>query len=165
MQTITTDKQRKIRKIELEHIEKEEEIKLKESKKNKNFIQITDPHGLIAMRAIYSKSKVAGDLFYFMMQYMDRKNALICSMKLFSEALNKSYRSIQRAVKLLADNNYILVSKVGTINAYHLNSSICWKSWGTGKAYAKLRGNVLLSLSEQEENIQKKVSKQLTLFK
>jgi len=165
VQTIATPEQRKLRQMELEALERAEAVEREKSKKQKNkFVQITDPHGLIAMRAVYAKSKVAGDLFQFMMQYMDRSNCLICSMNLLAEGIGKSRVTVARAIKLLEQNKYILIAKVGTTNAYHLNSSICWKAWANGKPYAKLSGTVLLSLSEQEKEVQEKVKKQLMLF-
>jgi hypothetical protein len=162
---VKTDFDRYIRSLELENERLKEDIKKeKEKRQQDNFIRINDPDGILAIKSIYNINKSAGDLFSFMMQFMDRKNCLVCSRILLSEAINKSIPTIARAINILEKNNYILISKVGTTNAYHLNSSICWKSWESGRKYAKLSGTVLLSLNEQDKGFQNKIKKQMQLF-
>jgi len=163
--TIKNDLDRYIRKLELENQKLKDKMKEEESKKQKNnFIRINDPDGLIAIQSIYNINKSAGDLFSFMMQFMDKKNCLVCSRILLSKAIGKSIPTISRSINILEKNNYILILKMGTTNAYHLNSTICWKSWENGRKYAKLSGTVLLSLDEQEKEFQNKIKKQIQIF-
>ena len=162
---VKSDLDRYIRTLELENEKLKNENKSENNKKQKsNFIRLNDPNGLIAVRSIYNINKSSGDLFIFMMEYMDNKNCLVCSMDLLSKAIGKNKRTIVRSVKILEENNYILISKIGTTNAYHLNSSICWKSWENGRQYAKLSGTVLISLDEQTELYKNKIKKQIQLF-
>ena len=162
---VETEVQMKMHKLAIENQERKDAIEKERAKKQENkFVQITDPYGLLAMRAIYNKSRPAGDLFNFMIQYMDRKNCLVCSMNLLGEALNKSRQSIYRSIKILADNNFISIAKLGNTNAYYLNSDIVWKAWRNGKPYAKCHGTILLSLTEQDVETKKRVKKQLALF-
>jgi len=133
-------------------------------KKNPPFVQFTNPAGLEAIELLGQSNPKAFQLFMFLCRYMDLKNAVACSQTLLCEALQCSRPTISRAVAFLKDNRYIAVARMGTSNIYHLNADLVWKTEFDKKPMAQLQGTILLSLSEQEEEVRKKVSKQLSLL-
>lgn len=102
-----------------------------------------------ATHALIRKSPVAYDVYLFILDKMDQKNALVCSMSVFCEALGFSRQTISKAIKVLRERQFIDVRKSGTTNVYLLNSELAWKSWGNGYRYAEFNANVLLSESDQ----------------
>ncbi len=137
-------------------------------KKNTPFVQLADPDGIKAMRALSAKNPNAASLFYLMMQYIDQENCLIASRQVLASKMQCSTKTIQRSVKYLKEHRYIDVFRTGTSNVYTLNSDIVWKADGERRASALLQGKVLLDLDEQDEQTQTKVRrgfKQLELIK
>ncbi|GAA6270710.1 hypothetical protein F130042H8_37710 [Enterocloster alcoholdehydrogenati] len=62
-----------------------------------------------------------------------------------------SYATVARNLKLLRDKGFITILKSGNSNVYAINDSVYWKSWGDKKQYSKFPANVILALSEQDE--------------
>ena len=114
---------------------------------------------MASTRQLLRKSPVACSLLLFILEKMDRQNALICSMAVFCEALGYSRQTISKGIKILKDANYISVKKYGGTYIYLLNSEIAWKSWGTGYEYAEFHSNVLLSKADITHKTQKTYTK------
>ena len=108
-----------------------------------------DSRVIQATHALIRKSPVAYDVYLFILDKMDQRNALVCSMSVFCEALGFSRQTISKAIKVLKERQFIDVRKSGTTNVYLLNSELAWKSWGNGYRYAEFNANVLLSESDQ----------------
>jgi len=125
-------------------------------KKNLPFVQLSDPDGVEAMRLLMLSNSAAANVFCLFMQYMDKQNCLIVSMDTVGSKLGMARSTVYRAVKYLRDNKYIAVYKSGSTNVYTLNANIVWKDRGDRKSEALLYGSVLLSLDEQEPEIQVK---------
>lgn len=142
------------RQKQLEEIEMQEQEEIEDGKRSpyKTWAQLNlEPRVMHAVQAIAKQSAVALQIYLFIIQYMDRQNALVCSMSVFSEALKYSRQTISKAIKLLKDNNFIDVKKSGTTNVYILNNELAWKAWGTGFKYAEFNACVLIAESEQDE--------------
>lgn len=90
-------------------------------------------------------------IFLFLVDHMDNYNAIVCSSKVISEALDMSSATVSRAIKVLKDNEIIGIGKSGTTNIYYINKEIIWHSWATNRRYAKFGANVVISESEQTE--------------
>jgi len=118
--------------------------------KNVNFVQLSDPDGIKAMRVLTRKNPTAASVFYLFMQHMDKSNCLIVSMETIGSKLSMSRATVYRAVRYLKQNNYIAILKSGATNVYTLNANIVWRDRGDKKMEALLYGAVLLSLDEQE---------------
>lgn len=93
-------------------------------------------------------------ILYFLVDQMDNYNAVICSYKVLEEVLGVSRQTISTSIKALKDNGFIQVLKSGTSNVYVINDSVYWKSWGNKRQYSKFPSNVVLSLTEQDEQYQ-----------
>ena len=93
-------------------------------------------------------------ILLFLVDQMDNYNAVVCSYKVLQEVLEVGQATIARNIKILKDYGYIAVLKSGSSNVYAINDNVYWKSWGNKKQYSKFPANVVLSMSEQEENYQ-----------
>jgi DNA-binding transcriptional ArsR family regulator len=97
-------------------------------------------------------------VLYFLVDQMDRYNAVMCSYKVLEEILDVSRQTISSAVQVLREHGFIAVLKSGSSNVYAVNDKVFWKSWGSNRQYSKFPANVILSLSEQEAGYQKKIA-------
>ncbi|MGX8249298.1 hypothetical protein ACWS7J_28240, partial [Escherichia coli] len=83
-------------------------------------------------------------------QTMDKQNAVMISFKAMQEILGKSRPTLDRAVRLLKDDNWIQVVKVGTANAYILNTAVFWTDRGDRRSMTSFNARVVTTLEEQE---------------
>ena len=88
-------------------------------------------------------------ILLFIVEHMDKLNALVCSYKVFEDALGISQATVARAIKTLKDKGMIYVMKSGSSNVYIMNDEVAWKSWGSNKKYCKFPANVILSKNDQ----------------
>jgi len=100
------------------------------------------------------KHPKAHAILLFLIDQMDEYNAVMCSYKVLEELLNVGQATIARNIKILKENGFVAVLKSGSSNVYAINDKIYWKSWGNNRKYSKFPANVVLALSEQEEEYQ-----------
>ena len=105
----------------------------------------------------YPKARAILD---FLVQQMDNHNAVMCSYKVLSEMLDVSSETIRRSIKVLKEKGFIAVFKSGASNVYAVNDDLYWKSYGKNIWQSKFPANVVLSLSEQDKELQQKVMKE-----
>ena len=148
------------RQAQLEEEKKREEEKHKRDKKSpfRNFVQVNKDYWK-AEDWLIGKSPIAYRIFKFLITNMDEYNAIICSYKVLQETFGVSRITVARAIKILKEKGYIAVFKSGTTNVYTLNDKIVWNSWGTNYPYSKFPANVILSISEQENQTKIKALK------
>lgn len=101
------------------------------------------------------KHPKAHAILYFLVDQMDEHNAVMCSYQVLQEVLGISKPTITRSVKVLKEAGFLAVLKSGTSNVYAINDSVYWKSWGNKKKYSKFPANVVLSMTEQDEDYKK----------
>ncbi len=134
-------------------------------KKNSNFVMFFK-HKMPYLRAMSLKDPHAFNLFLFLTENMDTKNAVMCSMKVLEEYYGVTRQTISGRIKTLINEGLISVFKSGTSNVYSVNPDLVWSSWANGKQYCKFTTNVILSLSEQELTpIQHKKTKEIIIKK
>ena len=109
---------------------------------------------------LVSESPIAYRIFKFLMQNMDAYNALMCSQKVLQEQFDISRATVARSVKLLKDNKFIDVYKSGTANVYAVNKQIAWNSWGSNYKHGKFSANIIITESEQDNDVEIKNNKQ-----
>jgi hypothetical protein len=129
-----------------------EQNEINGDKKNKDFIQLYRVK-MPYLRSVLKKDDGAFSLFMFLIEHMDYKNALICSMSVLCEFFEVSRQTMSKRVKTLTFNGLISVLKSGTTNVYIINPELAWSSWNNGKKYCKFESNILISLGEQEKHI------------
>lgn len=122
--------------------------KVKENGAYKKWVQFN-----LSGKSFQDFSNITNDpnmkVMLFIVEHMDSYNALVCSYKVFEEALGISQATVARSIKFLKDKGMIYVRKSGASNIYTLNPEIAWKSWGRNKQYCKFPANILLTQSEQ----------------
>lgn len=93
-------------------------------------------------------------ILYFLVDQMDNYNACICSATVMQEVLGVSRQTISKNIKILKDLGFLAVFKSGNANVYTINDKVYWKSWGNNRQYSKFPANVVLAMSEQDEEYQ-----------
>ena len=121
-----------------------------EDRKNGKFVQY-DESNISYVRDLIKKNPVAADIFMFLSQHMNRKNAVACPSKVLEEITGKGRTTVSTAIKLLKKDGYISTAKMGTTNVYVLNPTVVWKAWRTNKSYCEFEGKMLISKSENSE--------------
>ena len=116
---------------------------------NKNFVQFYEKN-LATIRVLISKNPFACEVFLFLIEKMNNKNAIICPNKVLCETFNKSKKSVERAISHLKNNGYLHVTKAGQTNVYHMNPEIVWKAWDTNKKYCEFEGQILIAKSDNK---------------
>lgn len=121
-----------------------------DEKKNRNFVQLYREN-MPELRWLMQKSGMASSVLFFILEHMDNYNALSCSYTVFEDYFGISKSTVQRAIKLLKDNGFIDVLKMGTSNVYVVNTEIAWSSWDNQKKYAQFEGRMLVSRKENKD--------------
>ncbi|HGU3571344.1 TPA: plasmid replication initiation protein [Escherichia coli O103:H2] len=120
--------------------------------KNMDFVQVSRAE-LRAIADLGAKSSLALDLLMVLAQSMDKQNAVMISFKAMQQILGRSRPTLDRAVRLLREDNWIQVVKVGTANAYVLNKSVFWSDRGDKKHLASFSAQVVTTLAEQDKDL------------
>jgi len=129
--------------------EKEETEKRKKSP-YRHFLQVNKDEYKIEDWLIKT-SPAAYRILRFLSQHMDGYNAVVCSYSTLCEFLGYSRQTVSNAIKILKDHNYVKVARTGSSNIYFINKNLYWQSYGNNFQYAEFGANVIISMSEQEE--------------
>lgn len=146
--------------IEIKNQEIAEIMEYNERKKSpyRKWIQMNnDENARKADDWLIANSPVAYRIFKFLVENMDKYNAVICSYKVMQEKFGLGQATVARAIKLLKDHKYIQVVRTGGSNVYMINKYLYWNSWGTNYAYTEFNAKVIISASEQEKEFQEKI--------
>jgi hypothetical protein len=120
-------------------------------KTTNDFVQVT--RGYISdMRGLAKRSPLAHSMLWLLIERMNKTNAIVISQKAMAELLDAHKGSISRAAKLLADERWVQVVKIGTSNAYVVNSEVSWRANNrNGKRYSVFNAEVIATESEQAD--------------
>lgn len=133
---------------DLVELEQQEE----RNSKNPEFVQMVvanmTPQRLLARRA-----PAAFQIMLFMAQKMNKQNAISCSQKTLAKLTNYSLPTIKKAIRLLEKEKWIQTIRIGTSNAYLVNSNIYWKSTREGR-FATFHATIIADREEQEINFE-----------
>lgn len=121
-----------------------------ENKKNHNFIQLYRDN-MPELRWLMSNHNFASSLLFFILEHMDNRNALACSYSVFEDYFRKSRSTVYRAIKLLEENGFLNVLKMGTSNVYVINENLAWSDSNDKKKFAKYDGKILVSKKENKD--------------
>jgi DNA-binding transcriptional MocR family regulator len=80
---------------------------------------------------------------------MNRQNALVCSYETLSKITGFSRATLSRAIKLLETEHWLQIIKLGTANAYVINSKVFWQSYGD-KKMTVFHATIVASEDEQQ---------------
>lgn len=140
------------RASELKEQDKSEKEEQKKAHKSPfaNFYQVNRDNSEYLSSCLRENPKALAILF-FIFDHMDKYNALICSYKVFQEALGMSQATVARSIKYLKEHGFLHVYKSGTSNVYVANNDLVWNSWGNNTKYCEFPTNLILSRSEQDD--------------
>lgn len=145
----------KERTLQIEAEKKAEAQEIKQEKKSpfSRWTQFNNEHTkeLMLLAIKYPKAHA---ILYFLVDQMDHYNACICSTTVMQDILGVSRQTISKNIKILKDLGFLAVLKSGNANVYTINDKVYWKSWGNNRQYSKFPANVVLALSEQDEQYQ-----------
>ncbi|WP_050184134.1 replication/maintenance protein RepL [Domibacillus robiginosus] len=148
---VSEDEFKKLQRLlEMHEEQKEEEQQREQEDKNTNFVQLYRDH-MPEMRWLMTNHSFASSLLFFILEHMDNRNALACSYSVFEDYFGKSRMTIYRAIKLLEENGFIDVLKMGTSNVYLVNADLAWTDSRSSKKYAKYDGKILVSKKENKD--------------
>lgn len=137
------------RQIDEEKQREAEGLERQKKSTYKNFAQLNRDK-IAHIIACANADKQAVRILLFIIEHMDKFNALLCSYKVFEEQLNISKPTITRAIKYLKEKGFISVYRSGTSNVYVLNDDLAWTNTGDKHKYCKFPANIILSATEQD---------------
>lgn len=120
-----------------------------------HFVQ-TDRAAHEAWARLGTKHPAASALLHVLVANVGDNNAVVASHKILARLMGSSPSTVKRALKTLADGNWIATYQIGangTVNAYVLNSRVAWTENRDRLRYARLQAEVLLAEDEQEADI------------
>lgn len=138
------------RLLEIQKDEEENQKQQEEKKKNYNFIQFYRDH-MPELRWLMSNHQFASSLLFFIMEHMDNRNALACSYSVFEDYFEKHKTTIYRNLKILEENGFLSILKMGTSNLYVVNEDLAWTDSNDKKRFAKYDGKILVSKKENKD--------------
>ena len=110
-----------------------------------------------AWAALIAKAPKAAQLMHILTARVGEHNAVIISQKNLMRLAGQSRRTVQRALTVLEDDNWIEVRQVGqtgTINAYVINDRVAWSGKREGLRYSLFSATVVLSDEDQPDRDQ-----------
>lgn len=128
----------------------EKEIEYRK-KANKDFVQLYKKE-LIQLRALTEKDPNALSVLFILVEKMNKQNAIVVSQKALMQWTEKSRTTIHNAIKALEETKFVQIVKIGTSNAYVVNSTVFWQSDAlTKERTTTFSAQVVAIESEQDE--------------
>jgi len=106
---------------------------------------------------LISKHPKAAALMHVIVGNMGRHNALVASQKTLAGQMNCTTRTIQRALEVLRDGNWIEIRQIGetgTVNVYVVNDRVAWSGNRDGIRYSLFSAAVMVSDTEQPDKVE-----------
>ena len=97
---------------------------------------------------------LAAALLHVLVVLANKQNAVVVSQPVLAKMLGRSKRSIIRALNVLIEGRWIEKRQLGStsaVNAYVLNSRVCWKDARSNRGLAAVTANVWLDQEEQPD--------------
>ena len=131
---------------------------------NPPFFQFRE-HNFKLIRKLNEKSPTAANLFFFLVENMDKRtNSLVVSQDALCEILNCTRMTVYNVVKLLVEEKYVQVLKIGVNNVYCINADIVWTKRADELYHARFNAAVYLTSSEQDNETKIKIKKNYEKF-
>lgn len=111
-----------------------------------------DAHAAWAMLA--RDYPMAAALLHLLVVFANKQNAVVVSQAVMAKELGRSKRSIMRALSILVEGHWIEKRQIGSmnsVNAYVLNSRVCWKDARANRGLSAVTAQVWLDQEEQPD--------------
>lgn len=110
---------------------------------------------LEALDSLTQRSPNAARVIQRLVSMMGHQNAVVISQETLAQMMNIHVRTVMRALKLLADENWIQIVRFGarnTVNAYVVNSNVAWgESRDQIGRLSMFTATVIASSNDQDE--------------
>ena len=116
----------------------------------KSWIQMNE-EGLKHLMVLNSINPLATNILYFLMENANNYNAVIISQRTLGLIFNRTAKTINLAIKVLREHNFINIQKDGRGNMYFVNANLMWKSYGTNYKFAEFNAKIIFSKEEIEK--------------
>jgi len=100
------------------------------------------------------ENPTAVKIFVWLLQHMDKRNALVISQEALAEAMSLHRTTIFRCTNYLKEKKAVEIVKSGSTSIYAVNAQIAWKSDAKGKEFAMFDAAVYIAKIEQIEDTQ-----------
>jgi biotin operon repressor len=105
------------------------------------------------IRELSKRSAVAFNMLMLIVERMDRANALVISQATLGKVLGYGRTTIHKATRLLIEERWLQVIKIGTASGYVVNSKVAWRTHN-GERYASFYAEIFVSEHEQAHSIE-----------
>lgn len=109
---------------------------------------MVDKKPIQAMKRLAVSHPIAMGTLMHMVENMSRSNAYMASQQSIAQALNVSSRAIKEAVVVLQEQRFVQVVKIGTANAYIVNTKVAWQG-KRGARFAHFHADIVAYEIEQ----------------
>lgn len=118
---------------------------------NNNFVQFYKDSLDFVIEAT-RENPTALRVFFWIVQHMDNRNALVVSQQTLADTLDLGRTTIHLCTVYLKEKKALTVFKSGNTNIYALNAQIVWQDSAEAKRYAHFDAKVYISGKEQEDD-------------
>ena len=116
-----------------------------------SFLQI-ERSALLPWERLIATDAVAARVFLLLMHNMNRRNAIVISQATLAKMLDVTTRTVQRALKLLRESNWIQQVKVGNMTVLVVSHAVAWTDARELRGrYTTFDALVVASADEQDE--------------
>ena len=145
-QDVITEKQREIRKADLQHQEEKRDRERLEAQKNQNFTQVY-PLGWKRLAELAKGNSAAFGFYTYLAQHIDGScGAVVADQTFLAEQFNVTTRTIRNWVKYLEEMHALVkIPVTGRVCAYALNPHEVWKGYDNAKPYAAFLTKTLVN--------------------
>ncbi|WP_024850051.1 helix-turn-helix domain-containing protein [Aminobacter sp. J41] len=150
---VATDEHRRLRKMELEAQDRQDEAEREAKRKNRGFSQVY-PKGWRRLQSLIQQNPAAARVYAFLAEHIDgTAGAVVVEQKVMAAALGVHEVTIRRQTKFLEQQGALVRIKVGTgVYAYALDPEEVWKTWDDQKDNAAFITKTLVRKSDKENN-------------
>jgi hypothetical protein len=120
------------------------------AKKNFDFLQL-EKRNIKEVRGLIGRSPKASIILMLLAEHMNKQNAIVMSMQTLMSITKWSRPTVSGAIKLLKDERWLQVLKIGTANAYIINNSVFWQS-SRDQKLSYFSAQIVASSNEQDES-------------
>ncbi|MDD0099013.1 helix-turn-helix domain-containing protein, partial [Shigella flexneri] len=154
-QNVVTDKEREIRKRDLEDKDRKNASERRQEQKNQNFTQVY-PLGWKRLRELFRKNPGAAELYSMLAENIDGScGAVVADQTHLASLLGVGRQTISRYVKWLEEQGVLVkIPVAGKVCAYALNPHEVWKGYDNAKPYAAFLTKTLVN---KDGDIQRRI--------
>lgn len=153
--SVETEAARNLRKKELVELERQEQEKIEEARKNKGFTQVYSK-GWKRVRELSKENPGAAGLYSFFAEHIDPScGAVVCDQQFLADQFEVSTRTIRTRLKYLESKNALIkIPVAGRVCAYALDPHEVWRGYDNAKEYAAFMTKTLVN---KDGNIQRRI--------